>query len=118
MRSPRWIARSSKLNMLGRCKQNSKIISAVHTPIPFKETNARIASLSDNWEISCKANSPVFTFSAKFLIYSALRNVIPKDCNVSISVVEMLSAFTSPNCAFILAHIVACAFVDICWPIM
>ena len=81
--------------------------------IPFKDSQRMDRFFVRNREISCKANSPVFTFSAKSLMYSAFRNVIPKDCNVSIPAAEMLCAFTSPNCALHSRHIVACAFVDI-----
>lgn len=59
--------------------QKSRIISAVHTPMPLRDESSRIASSSLFCQIPSKSNAPVWTFSAKSVMYSAFLNVMPSD---------------------------------------
>ncbi len=96
--------------------QNSKIISEVHTPIPCKPDSSFMASSSDFSQIPSKSKVPSVIFRAKSVIYSAFRKVMPKDCRYSVPAESTVSV--TPNLSFIRCHIVACAFVDICCPII
>ena len=97
MRSPRWMARSSQLSTSGRCMQKSKIISAVHTPMPLRDESSRMASSSLLRQIPSKSNAPVWTFSAKSVMYSAFLNVIPSDWSLGTPAARTVSALTSPT---------------------
>lgn len=86
--------------------------------MPFNEASACIACSSGMLSTVFRSNEPFPTFRAKSCIYSAFRNVMPKDCSRVISALPMVSAITSPNESYIRCHIVACAFVEICCPMM
>ena len=51
-------------------------------------------------------------------MYSAFRKVIPKLCSFSTPAPRTAAASTTPNSSRIRFQMVACAFVEICWPTM
>ena len=51
-------------------------------------------------------------------MYSAFRKVMPKLCSFSTPAPRTAAASTAPNSSRIRFQMVACAFVEICWPTM
>ena len=96
----------------------AKQISAVQTPMPFRLLNARIAASLLICATASRSNAPVWTRSAKSVIYAALRNVMPSACRLGTPAARMASALTVPSASCTRCQIVACAFVEICWPMM
>ena len=96
--------------------QKSKIISAVHTPMPFRALNSRITSSSGFCQMPSKSNSPFWIFRAKSVMYSALRQLMPSSCNCSFPASRICSASTVPRAPRMRCQMVACALVEICCP--
>ena len=98
--------------------QKSSIISAVQTPTPFRLLSSRMASSSGFCQMPSRSNSPLSIFRAKSVMYSAFRKVMPKLCSFSTPAPRTAAASTTPNSSRIRFQMVACAFVEICWPTM
>ena len=77
-----------------------------------------MASSSGLCRIPSRSNSPLSIFRAKSVMYSAFRKVMPKLCSFSTPAPRMAAASTTPNSSRIRFQMVACAFVEICWPTM
>ena len=86
--------------------------------MPFRALNSRMASSSLFCRMPSGSNAPLWTRSAKSVMYSALRKVMPSACNLGTPAARIVSAFTVPSASCIRCQIVACAFVEICWPMM
>ena len=104
--------------MSGRCKQNSKIISAVHTPTPLSVTSALIASRSGRAVMALRLNSPRTILSAKSFMYDALRRLMPDAWMVLMSVAATLGGVISPRLFCKRSQTVCRALAEICCPIM
>ena len=77
-----------------------------------------MASSSGLCRIPSRSNSPLSIFRAKSVMYSAFRKVMPKLCSFSTPALRTAAASTTPNSSRIRFQMVACAFVEICWPTM
>ena len=82
--------------------------------MPLRLLSARMASASRMCATASRSNAPVWTFSAKSVMYSALRKVMPSDCSSGTPAAKIVSALTAPSASCIRCQMVAWAFMEIC----